>query len=99
MKILLVHPDDSVEVGTWAGMRWDLAIDLGWSGRHAYAQQTERLGFRIFSIYDFLDHAQNRHLLRDILALGLDQLLDSESVDWWEGFSPYSCLPLQHLIL
>src|SRR5208282_155338 len=35
MKILLVHPDDSVEVGPWAGTRCDLAIDLGWSGRHA----------------------------------------------------------------
>ena len=99
MKILLVHPDDSVEVGAWAEMRWDLAIDLGWSGRHAYAQQTQRLGFRIFSIYDFLDHDENRRLMRDILALGLNQLVDSESVDWWELFSPYPCQQLQHLIL
>ena len=99
MKILLVHPDDSVEVGTWAGTRWDLAIDLGWSGRHAYSQQTERLGFRVFSIYDFLDHDQNRSLMRDILALGSDQLVDSEAVDWWEVFSPYLYQQIQHLIL
>jgi len=99
MKILLVHPHDSVEVGAWAGTRWDLVIDLGWSGRHAYAQQTERLGCRVFSIHDFLDHDENRRLVRETLAAGLDQLVDSEAVDWWEVFSPYATLQLQQLIL
>jgi hypothetical protein len=99
MKILLVHPDDSVEVGAWAGTRWDLAVDLGWSGRHAYSRQTERLGFRVFSIYDLLDHAQHRRRMREILALGLDQLLDSESVDWWDLFSAYAYPQLEQLML
>jgi len=94
MKILLVHPDDSVEVGAWAGTRWDLAVDLGWSGRHAYSRQIERLGFRVFSIYDLLDHEQHRCRMREILAVGLDQLVDSESVDWWDVFSAY---PYQQL--
>ena len=99
MKILLVHPDDSVEVGAWAGTRWDLAVDLGWSGRHAYSRQTERLGFRVFSIYDLLDHEQHRCRMREILALGLDQLLDSESVDWWDVFSAYPYQQLEQLML
>lgn len=99
MKILLVHPDDSVEVGEWAGTRWDLAVDLGWSGRHAYSRQTERLGFRVFSIYDLLDHEQHRCRMREILALGLDQLLDSESVDWWDLFSAYAYPQLEQLML
>ncbi len=94
MKILLVHPDDSVEVGAWAGTRWDLAVDLGWSGRHAYSQQIERLRFRVSSVYDLLDHEQHRCRMREILTLGLGQLVDSESVDWWDAFSP---LPYQHL--
>jgi hypothetical protein len=94
MKILLVHPDDSIEPGAWAGTRWDLAVDLGWSGRHAYSRQTERLGFRVFSIYDLVGHEQHRCRMRELLAIGLDQLVDSESVDWWEAFSviPYAQL-------
>ena len=99
MKILLVHPDDSVEVGEWAGTRWDLAVDLGWSGRNAYSRQTERLGFRVFSIYDLLDHEQHRCRMREILALGLDQLLDSESVDWWDLFSAYPYQQIEQLLL
>jgi len=99
MKILLVHPDDSAEVGTWAGTRWDLAVDLGWSGRHDYARQTAQLGFRVSSIYDFLDHEQHRRRTRESLALGLDQLVDSESVDWWDVLSVYSYQQLDQLIL
>ncbi|MGB6775894.1 MAG: hypothetical protein WBE45_16065, partial [Terriglobales bacterium] len=89
MKILLVHPHDSVEVGTWAETKWDLVVDLGWSGRRAYLRQSELLGFRVFSICDFLDHEQHRDRMREILALGWDQLVDAESVDWWEAFSVY----------
>jgi len=99
MKILLVHPDDSVEVGAWAGTRWDLAVDLGWSGRHAYSRQTERLGFRVFSIYDLLDHEQHRCRMRQILALALDQLVDSESVDWWDVLSVHTYPQLEQLML
>ena len=99
MKILLVHPDDSVEVGAWAGTRWDLAVDLGWSGRHAYARQSERLGFRVLSIYDLLGHEEHRCRMREILALGLDQLVDSESVDWWDAFSPLPYQQLEQLML
>jgi hypothetical protein len=99
MKILLVHPDDSVEVGAWAGTRWDLAVDLGWSGRHAYARQNERLGFRVLSIYDLLDHEQHRCRMRQILAPGLDQLEDSESVDWWDVISPFFYQQLEQLML
>lgn len=100
MKILLVHPEDSVESGAWAGdTRWDWAVDLGWSGRHAYALQTERLGFRVSSIYDLLDHEQHRRRMRELLAVGLDQLLDSESVDWWDAFSPLPYQQLEQLMM
>ena len=104
MKILLVHPDDSVEddstkPGAWTRMRWDWAVDLGWSGRHAYSRQSDRLGFRVLSIYDLLDHEEHRRRMREILALGADQLLDSESVDWWDAFSVYPYKELDQLLL
>src|SRR5579862_467013 len=99
MKVLLVHPDDSLESGAWAETRWDLAVDLGWSGRYVYSQQTERLGIRAFSIYDLLPHDQHRFRLRELMAVGLDQLVDSESIDWWDIFSVYPSQHLEQLLL
>ena len=42
----------------------------------ACARQSEKLGFRIGSINDLLDHEQDRCRIRDLLALGLKHLLD-----------------------
>jgi len=99
MKILLVHPDDSIELGAWARTLWDFAVDFGWSGRGEYSRQSERLGFRVYSIYDLLDHQQHRCRMRELLGLGLDQLVDSESVDWWETFSGFPYAQLEQLML
>lgn len=104
MKILLVHPDDSIEnssapVGSQAGPRWDWIVDLGWSGRPAYSRLSELLGIRVLSTYDLLDHEQHRSRMRNILELGLDQVLDSESIDWWDAFSVYPYQRLDQLLL
>jgi hypothetical protein len=99
MKILLVHPEDTVEVGAWAGTRWDWVVDLGWSGRHDYARLSERLGSRMFGIYDLLDHERHRCRIREILAIGLGRLVDSEAVDWWDIFFPYPYQQLEQLML
>lgn len=98
MKILLVHPDDSVEVGPWAETRWDLAIDLGWSGRHAYSRQSERLGFTVSSIYD-LDHNEHRSRMREVMGLGLGRIVDSESIDWWDFFANLFYSRLEEIVL
>ena len=37
--------------------------------------------------------------MREILAEGLDQLVDSESVDWWDAFSVYPFQQLEQLLL
>ncbi len=87
MKILLVHPDDSIASGAGTGAAWDRIVDLGSSGRHFYAQQAERFGCPVLSIYDLSGHEQHRCRLRELLAIGLDQLVDSESIDWWDAFS------------
>src|SRR5215471_6560082 len=87
MKILLLHPEDSAEVGPWAETKWDLIVDLGWSGSHAYAQRKQRLGCNVISIYELLDHGTHRDRLRELIAEGLNQLVDSESIDWWKLFS------------
>jgi hypothetical protein len=99
MKILLVHPDDWFESGKWAGTPWDWVVDLGWSGRHIYAEKTARLGFRVSSIYDLLDHEFHRYRMRELMALGFDQMVDSESVDWWDILSPHFYDRLEQLLL
>jgi len=99
MKILLVHPTDSAADGPWAEDKWSLAVDLGWSGRNFYERQTERLGYRVVSIYDLLEHQQHRRRMREILDAGLGQLVDSESVDWWEVFSVQPYQRLEQIML
>jgi hypothetical protein len=87
MKMLLVHPEDSVGAGPWTETNWNLIVDLGWSGRHSYSLLAKRFGCRVLGIYDLLDHEQHRCQLRELLVVGLDQLVDSESIDWWDAFS------------
>jgi hypothetical protein len=41
----------------------------------------------VLSIYDLLDHARHRQQLRELLGVGLGQLVDSELIDWWDLFS------------
>ena len=97
MKILLVHPDDSVGAGT--DTAWNRIVDLGWSGRYFYSQQAERFGCPVLSIYDLLDHEEHRCRLRELLGVGLDQVVDSESIDWWDAFSGPLYQQLEQLIL
>ena len=99
MKVLLVHPDDSAEVGPWAETKWNLIVDLGWSGRHSYSRQAERFGCEVLSIYDLLDHEEHRRRLRDLLAIGLNHLVDSQSVDWWDTFSALHYQQIEQLML
>lgn len=99
MKILLVHPDDSVEAGPWAETGWNLIVDLGWSGRSSYVQQAQRFGCRALSIYDLLDHGQHRRRLCELLGIGLNQVVDSESIDWWDAFFALQYQRIEQLML
>ncbi|MFZ3263885.1 MAG: hypothetical protein WA172_07785 [Terriglobales bacterium] len=100
MKILLVHPDDCVAPELAATeTAWDRIVDLGWSGRYFYSRQAERFGCPVLSIYDLLDHEQHRCRLRELLGVGLNQLVDSESIDWWDTYSGPLYQPLEQLML
>ncbi len=99
MKVLLVHPDDSLEVGAWTEHRWDLIVDLGWSGRHSCSLQEKRFGCEVRSLCDLLDHDEHRFQLRELLGAGLNYLVDSESVDWWDMFSALHYQQIEQLML
>jgi hypothetical protein len=99
MKILLVTLNDSVQDCAHTGTRWDSVVDLGWSGRETYRREGETLKCDVGSIYDLLDGEGHRRRLRDLLAVGLDQIVDSETVDWWDAFSPQVYHELERLLL
>jgi hypothetical protein len=99
MKILLVHPEDSIEAHARSGNRWDYVVDLGWSGRDVYSQLTEELGFRVFSIHDVLDHELHRARMREVLSVGLGQVLDADALDWWDIFSAYPYQRLEQIMV
>ncbi len=98
MKILLVHPSDSVETGPWTETKWDLVVDLGWSGRTFYSQQAERFGCSVRSIFDLSDHEQHRCQLRELLSVGLNKVVDSESFDWWDSFCGFVYEPIEQVM-
>ncbi len=87
MKILLVHPDDAIASGPWTDARWDLIVDLGWSGRASYTRLLDRFGCSVVSIYELMDHQEHRRQLRELLSNGFDRLVDSEAIDWWDIFA------------
>jgi hypothetical protein len=99
MKIILVHPDDAIASGSWTDTRWDLIVDLGWSGRASYAHLPDRFGCSVFSIYELMDHQSHRRQLRELLSTGLDHLVDSESIDWWDLFAGPLYQQIEHVML
>ena len=87
MKILLLHPNDSVDLGPWREIHWDWIVDIGWSGLTTYADLAQRLNCRVFSLNDVPNHAQHRDQLRQLFHIFNGRLLDTEGVDWWDIFS------------
>lgn len=98
MKVLLLHPDDSVEYGPWSGMQWDLVVDLGWAGRCAYAGLAKSLACPMRSLQELADPQAHAARLRELLAIGLGRIVDHYGIDWWEFATPYRA-PLLDQIL
>ncbi len=99
MRVLLLHPDDSLETGPWAGNRWDLVVDLGWSGRHHYERASQKHSNRILSFCDLLSPKEHGARLRSLLGVGLDEFVDTEGMDWWEMYSPFPYARLDEILM
>ncbi len=98
MKVLFVHPDDSPLDGPWRSVRWDYIVDLGWSGPHVYAQWGAEMGCPVRALYGFSQEAGVLEI-RNFLAAGLGQIVDSEGIDWWEIWAPVRYLQIFELLL
>src|SRR6267154_2018256 len=99
MRILLVHPEDSVIEGPWAASRWDLIVDLGWAGAFQYEIWGEKLGCPVRSLWDFENWHEDVARLPEVCGIGNDGLVDAEGIDWWEVLAPSSYQRVYEFIL
>jgi hypothetical protein len=99
MRVLLIHPEDSVIEGPWAVSRWDLIVDLGWAGSSQYAVWGEKLGCPVRSLFDFANWYEDVPRIRQLCGIGNDRLVDAEGIDWWELLAPSSYQQVYEFLL
>ena len=87
MKILLLHPSDTLSDGPWSRSRWDLVIDLGVSSTESAAIWSGRLNCRVLQLQSFRRRDEDFHRIREILNSGCGNLSDRQGLDWWRILS------------
>src|SRR5437867_5980954 len=83
MRILLLHPDDSLENGP-CQQKWDQVIDLGKGGCDFYRRSTLQLGCQVIPLDSLRIGVEDLQWVREIFESGRNRLLDAEGLDWWE---------------
>ncbi|HEX8814012.1 MAG TPA: hypothetical protein VF753_00780 [Terriglobales bacterium] len=84
MKALLVHPEDDLPRTCGSG---DLVIDLGRAPKSWYQRWKQSTEGEVFSLFDFTHEIEDLYLIRRLVQLGSNQLIDSGSIDWWNILS------------
>ena len=84
MKLLLVHPEDRLQNGPWAALRWDRIVDLGRSGRASYRAAAAHYGCDVSPVDSLREGFAEIHAVRELLAHGLGHVVDRFGLDWWE---------------
>jgi hypothetical protein len=87
MKILLLHPSDTLSDGPWSQYRWDLVIDLGVSSTESAAYWSRRLNCRVLQLQSFRRRDEDFQRIREILNSGCGNLSDRQGLDWWRILS------------
>src|SRR5437899_10500917 len=83
MRILLLHPDDSLENGPCQD-KWDQVIDVGKGGCDFYRRSTLQLGCQVIPLDSLRIGVEDFQWVREIFESGRNRLLDAEGLDWWE---------------
>ncbi len=87
MRILLLHSEDDLEHGPWAGRRWDRVIDLGLGGVSLYKRWQEQAGCPVSSLGSLQEGVSDLWRVRESLGEGCGRLIDEFGLDWWEIMS------------
>jgi hypothetical protein len=98
MKVLLLHPEDQMPA-TLPGRGWDLVVDLGRAPAATYERWANLAGSRVVSLYDFGKGFDDLHQLRELLQVGMGQMVDGSGIDWWDVLSLMIEPELRQLLL
>ena len=86
MRVLLLHPEDQLPSAR-PGRTWDLVVDLGRAPAATYERWGQQAGCRIVSLYDFAEDRGDLCRVRELLQLGMGQMVDGSGIDWWDVLS------------
>ena len=84
LRVLLVHPQDSLRAGPWCKLKWDLVVDLGRSSQASEGVWRELAGCPVLRLEAFRHPIEDARAAGEILRAGQGLLLDSQGIDWWE---------------
>jgi hypothetical protein len=84
LRVLLVHPEDSLRVGPWHSSKWDLVVDLGRSSETTEQAWREIVGCPVFRLETLRRPIEDARATGEILRQGRGLLVDSDDLDWWE---------------
>jgi hypothetical protein len=99
MKILLLHPEDELEKGPWASLRWDRIVDLGLGGKNTYERWEREFQCPVIALDSLRPGFDDFWRVREILGRGCGRLLDEHGLDWWEIMSILLHSEMETLIL
>jgi hypothetical protein len=99
MKILLIHPLDSSDVGPWTRERWDLIVDLGKSALWTHETWRDYFNCDLQTLDSFRNGFSDFYQIRALLGSGCGRLLDECGLDWWEILSILLHEELETLVL
>src|SRR5271155_5111478 len=87
MKILLIHPEDDPEKGTWAELAWDRIVDVGLGGVNTYERWNRRFHCPVATLSFLRSGFDDFRRVREVLGEGCGRLVDEQGLDWWEIMS------------
>lgn len=99
MRILFLHPEDSIHSEPWATLSWDRIIDLGRSGQMSYESASTYYRCDVTPIDALRAEFDEIRKVGELLKAGFDVLKDKFGLDWWELTSILVHSAIEKLVL
>jgi hypothetical protein len=87
MRVLLLQPEDSPELGPWSRQHWDLIVDLGKSTPFTEERWVRGCDCPVLRADSFRHGIADAKHVREMFSAGQDRLIDEEGIDWWDLMS------------